>query len=73
MIVSSVGKEVQVEEGEYLIHSRFRQVINLSTKGLHFVSLVDNSIGPGPFNICLKNFVQKEGKKMSFSCHSLPC
>jgi hypothetical protein len=45
----------RIVPGKYLLHSRFRHAINFLNEH-NLVSLVDTSIGFGPFNIVIDNF-----------------
>jgi hypothetical protein len=53
MTLVSIGD--QVTEGTCRFHSRFKRVVNF-TQGDRLVSIVDETIGPGPLNIVLRDF-----------------
>ena len=57
MTLLSIGDQVQ--QGDYLFHSRFARSIHFASND-RLVSLVDEGIGPGPLNIVFRDFSSEE-------------
>jgi hypothetical protein len=53
MTLISIGDQIQ--EGTYRFHSRFKRVVNF-TQGDRLLAVVDETVGPGPLNIVLRDF-----------------
>lgn len=53
----------RIENGEYLLHSRFRRAANFAGEG-GLATLADPSIGEGPYNIILNPFPAEFGRLM---------
>jgi hypothetical protein len=69
MKLLSIGD--RVDPGRYEFHSRFNRVVNF-TNGPYLVSVVDETIGPGPLNIVIEGLPSNEGHSVSSPLHIGP-
>ncbi len=61
----------QVKPGTYRLHSVFKRAVNFERRG-RLVSVVDESIGPGPLNIVLRNLTPAPAKRCGGTASSIP-
>ncbi|MFH0878691.1 MAG: DUF2877 domain-containing protein [Lentisphaerota bacterium] len=62
MRLLSIGD--RIENGGYDLHSRFDRVVNF-TDGRRLVSLVESSIGAGPFHLVVEDHVPRQASRLT--------